>query len=173
MELEDLRSLIESTRGANPLAYANMFHPDGIDVPLYMRTLKQDIFNTVSNLSKEISALKHEIDVNEKNILSLQDQVKVLDDALEKKRKKKRKWKMAYLRLSASHSEEVNGLQAQLHQTTDKLTNQQLMHKKSQQALRQAAHQLQHAKGLEGALDQAQEEYSDGSQLSPVGHVSP
>ena len=160
MELEDLRSLIESTRGANPLAYANMFHPDGIDVALYMRTLKQDIFSTISELTKEISSLKHEIDVNQKNIVSLQDQSNALEEALEKKRKKKRKWKMAYLRMSASQTEEMNGLQAQLQQTSEQLQNQQIMYKKSQSALRQAAHQLQHAKGLEGALDQAQEEYA-------------
>ena len=160
MELEDLRSLVESTRGANPLAYANMFHPDGVDVALYMRTLKQDIFNTISELGKEVGALKHEVDVRDKTIVSLEDQVKASEEALEKKRKKKRKWKMAYLRLSATNAEEVNGLQGQLQQTREELMNQQVMYKKVQQALRQAAHQLQHAKGLEGALDQAQGEYA-------------
>ena len=160
MEHEDLRSLLESTRGANPLAYANMFHPDGIDVALYTRTLKQDIFNTVANLTKEITSLKHDMDACEKTIAGLQEQVKATEEALEKKRKKKRKWKMAYLRLSASHSEDVNELQAQLQQSSDQLQSQQLAYKKSQAALRQAAHQLQHAKGLEGALDQAQGEYA-------------
>ncbi|QDZ19226.1 hypothetical protein A3770_02p17440 [Chloropicon primus] len=169
MELEDLRSLVESTRGANPLAYANMFHPDGVDVALYMRTLKQDIFTTISGLNKDLGGLKHELDVRDKSIVSLGDEVKALEEGLEKKRKKKRKWKMAYLRLSATHAEELNGLQSQLQQTSDQLQNQQASCKKVQQALRQAAHQLQHAKKLEGALDQAQEEY--GQLLTKLSSV--
>ena len=68
---------------------------------------------------------------------------------------------MAYLRLSASQTEEINGLQTQLQHANEQSQNQQISYKKTQQALRQAAQQLQHAKGLEGALDQAQEEYSN------------
>ena len=123
----------------------------------------------MANLNKELNELNHDLDVKEKNIVSLQDQSKAVEEALEKKRKKKRKWKMAYLRLSASQAEEISTLQSELQQTSEKLQNQQVMYKKVQQALRQAAHQLQHAKGLEGALDQAQEEYAQVlSKLSSV-----
>ena len=172
MELEDVQSLMQTSGSGNAIARSRVYSAGDIQLPIYVRNLKQDIFTLVSNLNRDILDLKHREDMQKKSIDDATAQsTKQLRDAetqradveglLDKKRKKKRKWKTAYLRLSASQAEEVNALQSQVHEANAKVKTQMGLYQKSQQALRHAAYQLHHAKELEGALDQAQGEYAN------------